>query len=175
MPEATVRIALAVLATVFAWAALAKVIGWRVWADALARYELPQAIAVPGRFAVPLAEGAVAILIVIGRSAAGTVLALALLMMFTAVVMRVRATQGEAIPCGCFGGARERAASTVFLRNVALSLPVVVILSAERRPWLFEGMTAPRGGELVPALLVVIGLGLATWMVLLVLSGRRSS
>lgn len=174
MPEATVRIALAVLATVFAWAALAKVFRWSSWAEALARYELPTAIARPGLVAVPLGEAAVAILIVIGQETAGAILALVLLMVFTLVVTRFRATHSDAVPCGCFGGTRSRAASTVFLRNLALSLPVGVILSAESRPHLFEGVSAPRGGDVFPALLVLVGLGLCVWMVRLVLYGRRT-
>lgn len=173
MPEMTVRIALAVLATVFGWAALAKAVRWERWSDALARYELPGVIARPARVGVPIAEGLVAVLIVGGATSIGSLIALLLLALFTAVVLRAQVSQGAgAVPCGCFGGARERSATTVLLRNFALAVPATIALSADGSPRLLDGMAAPRGADALPALLVVLGLSLAAWLVRHALGGR---
>lgn len=172
MPEVTVRIALAALATVFGWAALAKLVRWERWSDALGRYELPAVIARPARVAVPIAEGLVAIFIVVGATTAGSVLALSLLALFTAVVMRTGVSRGDAVPCGCFGGARERSATTLLVRNFGLAALAAIALSAEGPPRLLEGVAAPRGADALPALLIVLGVGLAAWLVRHVFFGR---
>lgn len=173
MPEITVRIALAVLATVFGWAALAKTLRWARWSDALARYELPRAIARPARVAVPIAEGLVAILILIGATMIASSIALALLALFTAVVMRAQVSQGaEEVPCGCFGGAGERSVRTVLIRNFGLAALAAISVSAEGPPRLLDGAAGPRSAEVIPALLVVLGLGLAAWLVRQVFFGR---
>ncbi|MDQ3963831.1 MAG: hypothetical protein M3277_07975 [Actinomycetota bacterium] len=171
MPEVTVRIALAVLATVFAWAAIAKVVGWRRWTDALARYELPVPIERVARVGVPGAEVVVAGLILSGRSLEGVLVALVLLGIFSAVVMQLRAGR-EAVPCGCFGSTRERSASTMLLRNLVLSALAAVVVVSDERPTLLQGIAAPGAGDAVPAALIVLGLALASWLLRHTFFGR---
>jgi hypothetical protein len=164
MPEATVRIALAVLATVFAWAALAKVMRHRRWQDALSGYELPVAIERVARFGVPIIEAVVAGLILSGRSLEGAVVALVLLGVFSAVVMQLSAGREGAVPCGCFGSTGERSASTMLLRNLVLAALAAIVVLTDDRPTLLQGIAAPGASDVIPAVLIVLGLALASWL-----------
>ena len=175
MSETTVRVGIALLAAVFAWAALAKLFRWRNWSDALARYDLPSAVASPARVLVPLAEALVAAAILSGATLAGSVLALGLLAVFTAVLLRTGIGRGEAVPCGCFGGKQERPASLALLRNFALAIPAALAVSDRSRPRLLDGVSPPTGADLVPVSLIIVGLGLSAWLLRHLFFGRPSA
>jgi hypothetical protein len=164
MPEIAVRIALALLAGTFAWAALAKLIRFRAWRAALQRYELPSPMVPVAAAGVPVAEGAAAGVIVAGAGKPGAALALALLAVFSLAVMRAQTVQGGKLPCGCFGRNKVRDYRVMVVRNALLGAAAAVVLLSGSTVALFEGVRAPERGESLAAALAVLGIALVSWM-----------
>lgn len=173
MPEITIRIALGVLAIVFAWAAVSKILRPRRWTELLVGYELPRPLAVVARVLVPVIEIGIAIAIVAGAGKVAAAASALLLGTFSIAVVRLRAIKGDDVPCGCFGNTRERRYTTLLARNAALAALAAIVLVADADVDLFTGIRAPRGGELLPALLVAIGIGLIAWMAFRTLAIQR--
>jgi hypothetical protein len=161
MVDIVTRLGAACLAVTFAWAAGYKVLRYPKWRAALEPYRLPTSISATASIIVPLLEVAVVVLLLTGRARAGAALALGLLASFSAALMRARATQGDRLPCGCFGKTQERDYRVLLLRNAGLALAATLVLL---------GLNGPRASidlastDLVPALLVVAGIGLIGWM-----------
>jgi hypothetical protein len=141
------------LAAVFGWASLAKVLGPGTWRRALEGYRLPAPIAWVALVAVPTAEAAVTILLLAGSITFGAGLALVLLSAFSIAVIRARRSVGDRLPCGCFGGQRLRDARLMLARNTALAVVAGVAVLERRAP----AFSPPSTEDLVPALLTVIG------------------
>jgi len=123
------------LAAVFAWAGLAKAGRRRETATSFTAFGLPAVRTLA--LIVPLAEVAVAAALVavppVGASAA-----LALLAVFTAVIIRALAT-GVTVPCACFGSSETgRAVSSLDLvRNAFLAAAAVLATGAPTNPSLW--------------------------------------
>jgi hypothetical protein len=165
MPDPALRVVAVVLAATFAWAAIAKIVRWSRWTTALAGYGLRPA---PGRVAaplVPLAEGAVAGLVVAGLARAGAALAVGLLAAFSGALLYARERRGDRLPCGCFGGAGDRDYRSLLWRNAGLGVLAAAVLVAPHDVVLTEGFSIPSAGELVPAALIVAGVGVGAWTV----------
>jgi hypothetical protein len=152
-----------VLAVVFGWAALYKVLAPRRWRADLESYRLPA----PGAVAliVPLAEAAVPVLVLTGVQALAALLALVLLGTFSGAVLRARRLHGNRLPCGCFGGTVRRDFRVLLGRNLALAVVAVAAVGDTGDPWDLSGPE-----DLVPILL--LGAGVAT-VLLLVREVRR--
>ena len=165
MPEVTARVALAVLAVVFAWAAGAKLFGLASWRRALDGYELPRPAALLAFWITPIAEIAVVALALASQGRAAAAVALILLGGFTGGLLRARALHGERVPCGCFGKTTERPVSLMLWRNAALALASIIVLTGPREASLVAGVRWPSGSEALPAVLVVLGVALAAWSV----------
>ena len=151
------------LAAIFAWAAAAKLARLGTWRSVLAGYRLPVPVARVSVLLVPLAELAVAGLLVAGATRAGGALSITLLSLFSLALFHARSLEGDRLPCGCFGGRKDRDYRLLLGRNATIALlPVVLLLNgrdvAPLRDW-----RLPAGDETIAALLVVIGLGVATW------------
>ena len=159
------RAAALLLALVFAWAALAKVVQPGRWRDALSRYSLPVALRVAALILTPLAELVVVALIVGGQSRAAGALVVALIAMFCIALLRARQLQGDRVPCGCFGRTTERDYRLLLLRNAVLAAPAVLLMRARANVVLFEGF-AFEPTDVLPAILVGVGLGVALWTML---------
>jgi hypothetical protein len=106
------------LAAVLAWAAAAK-LSLRDGGAWLAPYGVPVPLRAPVGALVPLVEGTVAALLLAGVASAAP-LALALGVVFTATLVRVRLAGVRRISCGCFG-AKERSTNLVIARAAAFT------------------------------------------------------
>jgi hypothetical protein len=115
--------------------------------------------------AVPVLELAVALAILAGMTRPAGALTLALLAGFSLAVLRLRAIEGDRLPCGCFGKTTERDYRLMLLRNSFLTILAAVVVAAPAEMALLEGFAAPEGSELLPLVLVVVGLGAAAWAV----------
>jgi hypothetical protein len=152
-----------VLATTFAWAAIAKVARPGLWRSALAGYRLPRGVRTVALVVVPVAEGIAAVLLVLGGDAmrAGAALGVALLAAFSLAVLRARRLLGRRLPCGCFGGSGDRDYRLMLVRNSALGVvAAAVLVLPERR----LGLDAPAFGEAVPVILAASGLAMVAWL-----------
>ncbi|HYZ47063.1 MAG TPA: MauE/DoxX family redox-associated membrane protein [Actinomycetota bacterium] len=161
MPTELVQLSVAALGCVFAWAAIAKLIGWRRWRSALSRYRLGGRIESAAAIGVPVAEALVVGLLLWGDVRAGASVAVALVALFSLVLLRARAAQGDRLPCGCFGGASTRDYRSMLARNALLATAAAIILSggSSAISW-----TVPSGSDLLAALLTSIGLVLIAWI-----------
>ena len=176
MPDATARIVTLFLAALLAWAAAAKALRWDAWRTALAGYRLPHRLESVAAAGTPAIELGIAALLMSPAPRAGAALTVALLASFSLVVLRGRSLQGEKLPCGCFGGARERDYRTMLLRNALLGLLAAIVLLSDRKGSALTGMSVPEGGELIPAFLVALGVAAAAWTAYQVMtSARRGS
>jgi hypothetical protein len=153
----------ALVAAAFAWAAVAKLANGRRWQGALGAHRLPRSVERVATWGTPLAELVVPVLAVLGLRRASAAWALVLLVVFSAEVVRVRRRVGPSVPCGCFGGRRELAASTQLLRNTALgSAAILALVAAPDAPVVsWPGM--PVGEDLIPAVLATVGVLVAVW------------
>lgn len=162
MFDAIVKVAALLLVVVFAWSGAAKVIRWSEWSRLLDRYRLGPASRVL-RGAVPLGEVVVAGLIVTESQRLGAAAALALLAGFSGAVLRLRAIEGDRLPCGCFGKTQVRDYRLTLARNSFLVLLAAIVL-LRGDVTLYGGLSGPSGDELVPVALIVSGIGAAVWL-----------
>jgi methylamine utilization protein MauE len=137
-----------VLALVFAWAAVAKLVARHATAAGFAALGVP----LPGvaSVGVPVVEVGVAVVLVV-RPSVGAALALALLALFTLVVVRAVAS-GSRAGCACFGARRVEPVSPAdVVRNGLLAAFAAVATGTTRlvRPDV----------EAVAAVVVAIALG----------------
>jgi uncharacterized membrane protein YphA (DoxX/SURF4 family) len=145
------QIAALALAACFVWAGSAKLLRPRRWRESLRSYG-PPALTGVAAASVPVAELAVAALL-IANGRAGAVAAAILLALFTGALLRARERVGDKVPCACFGSASQRDWRALGARNALLMTVAVVAFSAER----------PVGGETVAIVLAITGLALAVW------------
>lgn len=155
------RIAAILLATTFVAAGAAKLVGYRRWRSALDAYELPREVAGPIAAAIPVAELAVAALIIAASQRVGAATSLALLALFSAAIARVAVTRGRRVPCGCFGGDRSRDYRLLLARNGVLCGAAALVLIADQ-DGAIVGTVGP--ADLVPLTLVVAGIALVLWL-----------
>jgi hypothetical protein len=154
-----------VLAVVFAWAALAKVLLPSRWRRVLAAHPLPawmRRAAGPG---VPVAELAVPVLVLLGRPREAAAVAAVLLVAFSGFVVWARGRRGGRLPCGCFGRIKSRDWRALLARNAALLVVAAVAATISAGPSLVDVARGPVPGEVLPAALTAVGLGLALWLV----------
>ncbi|MGH2724840.1 MAG: MauE/DoxX family redox-associated membrane protein [Actinomycetota bacterium] len=154
----TWSVAAPALAVVFGWAAMAKVLHPRGWREAIEAHGIRGPAARLARGGVPLVEGAVPALVVAGWSAGAAALALGLLAVFSVVLGRTWRRGGGAVPCGCFGRRHVRDVRVLLARNAGLA--VVAILALAGGPDRGLAPALPMGGavEVLPAVLVVVGI-----------------
>jgi len=148
----------AALAVTFGGAAAAKALAPGAWRNALAGHDLPPPLARAATYAVPVAEASVALLAIAGSRAAAAWLALASLAAFSAVVIRTWLRRGSRVPCGCFGGRRERDARVVLARNLGLAGLSAFVLAQGNLRSRIAAPEWPSGGEFLPALLALAAL-----------------
>jgi hypothetical protein len=151
------------LAAVFGLAAAAKALRWGAWRRALTAYRIPRPLYGAAAFAVPLAEAAVPASILAGATDLGAGLALVLLLGFSGAVLRAARTEGDRLPCGCFGRVGSRSVRAILSRNLAIAGLAAAALASSPVPSFGPG-------DAVPALLASVGVALAG--VLLLRAGR---
>jgi hypothetical protein len=155
-------LAAAALTLTFGASAVAKVARRRVWRNSLRSYGLPEPLERVSWSGVPAAEGLVALLPLLGLGSSAGLLALALLSAFSIAIVAARARGGRRIDCGCFGSARRRDYRVLLLRNGVLAIVAAVAWRMGGDAWALRSLGMPRGSDLLPAAITVIGLGLAT-------------
>jgi Methylamine utilisation protein MauE len=151
------------VALVLGWAAVAKLVRFSQWREALGAYGLPPGVASVAAVAVPLAELSVVGLMLVGRALAGAALTLGLLSVFSLTFPRVRLESGNRVPCGCFGKATNVDIRLLIARNGALAALAGIILIAGRDHLVTGSISG--WATVLPSVLVVIGLSLALWLV----------
>jgi hypothetical protein len=144
-----------ILAAVFAWAAGAKTIRPRVWRRALDAHALPPTVGGAAIVLVPLAEGAVTVLVLAGSVHVAAGLALVLLAGFSVELLRLRSRLGDRAPCGCFGSSRTRSIRLLLTRNAILAVVAAAALAGPER---LRGIRVPGGGEILPFALAAAGI-----------------
>lgn len=160
MLSAAVRVVCLALGATFAWAAIAKLLGWRRWTKALARYRLGRGLQSTASVAVPAAEAVASGLLVSGVHRAGGAVAIALLAAFSFAVVRARAFDDDA-PCGCLGRADVSDYRHVLARNAVLTAAAAFVLLAGRE----VTTSAAAAAEAFPVVLVAVGLVAMAWLV----------
>jgi hypothetical protein len=113
---------------------------------------------------VPLLEGAVVALVLVGELPPAGALCIASVSAFSLAILRRRSVEGDRFPCACFGRSTTRDYRVMLTRNLFVALLGVVMLGGSGVS-VFDGLRAPGPGELLPAVLVVAGVTLITWMV----------
>jgi hypothetical protein len=165
MPDPLLRVAAALLGFTFAWAALAKVVRWSRWREALRAYGLPSGAARVAALAVPVLEAASAALVLAGRTKIGAASTLALLASFSIALLYAQQRRGNRLPCGCFGRATERDYRVMLTRNALLGGLAAILLLSAGDVWFAGELSVPSAGDALPVLLVVAGLALCLWLV----------
>lgn len=162
------------LGLVFAVAGAAKLRAPRQAADSLVQFGVPPALASGVRVVLPIAELAVAVTLLIPRSAAvGAVAATGLLTVFS-VVVAIALARGRRPACNCFGslGTDQIGTRTLVRNGLLIGLASLIAIAGaghpERLGWgrfasTFDadGRTALAGGALLVALVV-----LQAWMLI---------
>jgi hypothetical protein len=149
------------LTVAFGWAAAAKLMGPAAWRGTVDAHSLPPPVRVATLVAVPGAEAAVPVLILVGSIHAAAGLALVLLVVFSIALIRLRRTVGDRVPCGCFGPSRTRNVRLLLARNLGLAIIATAALAGP--DWIL-GVAAPAGSDVVPAALATGGAVLAVVM-----------
>lgn len=160
--NALLLIARCLLASVFLVAAAGKLLDLAGSRRALEEFGVPARVAQLAGPALPLAELAVAVALLIRPTAiAGAVGALLLLAVFVAGVARAM-SQGRAPDCHCFGQIHsEPAGPATLARNGVLAVPAVLILIAGRGPSLDGGLASLNGTQVALVATAVLALALA--------------
>lgn len=165
MPEPLLRVVVALLGLTFAWAALAKVVRWSHWLDALRAYEFPSMVTAAAAPLVPALEALCAVLVLSGRTKVGSALALALVGSFSGALLYAQQKRGNRLPCGCFGRATDRDYRVMLARNAGLTaLAAILAVPDDDVSWA-AGLSAPSADDAFPILLVITGLALCLWLV----------
>ena len=155
------RIAAILLVVTFVAAGVAKLIRYPRWRDALNEYELPPTVAAVIATGVPVAELAVAGVMLMLSQQVGAAVSLALLALFSAAIARVAVIKGRRVPCGCFGGNKSRDFRLLLARNAVLCAAAAVLLFADSDASLVASVD---GSDVVPALLVAAGVAVVAWL-----------
>jgi Methylamine utilisation protein MauE len=157
-------LAAAVLALTFTAAAMTKLARGAAWRRTLAAYRLPAGVSRVVALGLPIAELAIAGLVVMGLGSTAGLVSLVALVLFSAAIVVGRVRAGRRLECGCFGGSTSRDYRVLLARNLALAGVAVVAWTAGRDASLVRSLGEPGAADLLPAALVVAGLALAAWV-----------
>jgi hypothetical protein len=158
------EVAAAILAVAFGAAAGAKTAGASSWRRSLRAYRLPAAVerlAGPG---VPAVEIVLAAMPFVGLASSAGLASLVVLGLFSAAIVAGRIRVGRRLDCGCFGASSARDYRVLLARNGALAVAAVVAWQEGVDASAAGSLGVPSGSDLLPAVLVVLGLGLAAWV-----------
>lgn len=122
-------LAAAALASVFAWAAVSKVVGWRRWQRALAAHGLSPALERMAAWAVPVTEAFVPALAIAGLPRPAALWSAVLLTAFSLALIRARRRMGGRVPCGCLGGRYAVDLGAAMVRNLVLILTAAFVFA----------------------------------------------
>jgi hypothetical protein len=157
--------AAASLTAVFGAAAFAKVAAPRRWRRAVAGYGVAGSSARLVIVAVPVAEGVIAALPLLGLRATAGLAALAALAVFSIAILVARVRGHRRLACGCFGNAETRDYRSLLVRNALLGAVAVGAWTSASDGWVGAAFRLPRIAELVPAAIVGVGIASIGWLV----------
>jgi hypothetical protein len=124
-------VSLSLLSLVFAWAGLTKILRPQRWREDLRVYRLPRPLRALGFLLLPWTELSIGGLTLAGYPKVAAGLALTLLAIFSAAIVRARIVTGtDRLACGCFTGNAVHDYRLMLLRNgVLMGLAFVVLVS----------------------------------------------
>ena len=130
--DVVTAVASAVFGAMWLVAAAAKI------ASPLVPYELVTHVAPPGAASKALLAAAVGAEVALGaamvlRAVNGFALSLAGLLVASLILLAVRATAGELVPCGCFGDLLGTTLDGALIRNAVLAAALVALILWNRR------------------------------------------
>jgi hypothetical protein len=146
------------VAGVFGWSSLVKIARPERWAAAVRGYRLAQPVKRVAVLVVPWLELGIALAVVTGRSRAGGVFALLVLVTFSGAIIRLqRILATKAVPCGCLGGNANRDYRVLLARNglLAAAALVLAVFAPPDHGWGWH--PAASAGATVLAVAVLIG------------------
>jgi protein-S-isoprenylcysteine O-methyltransferase Ste14 len=147
-----------VLAAVFAWAAVVKLLEPDRWRKDLLVYRLGRPLRAAGWLILPWLEVAVPAALLIGHPRMAALLAAGLMGVFSVAILRARILVGsDQLACGCFGGHATRDYRLLLIRNALLAGLAVYVLAFPA-----PGISI-RSGLASGLLLGVVGLIAAVW------------
>ena len=164
-----VPLASAALSSVFASAAVSKVVARRRWHLVLAAHRLPAVVGRAAAWFVPAAELAVPVLVLAGLPRAAGLWSALLLAAFSFELVRVRRRDGDRVPCGCFGGRETVGIGAALLRNVGVGALAVFVWSSARNGPTVAWPAPPSEGDVLPMILLLASVAAAA------LAGWRAS
>jgi hypothetical protein len=141
------------LGSVFAWATVSKVAGWRRWLRALAAHGLPPALERVAARAVPVAEAFVPVLVVAGLPRIAALWSATLLTVFSLALVRARQRLGDRVPCGCLGGRDAVDVRAALARNLAVILTAAFVFARASDAPVISWPGVPGAGDVLPATL----------------------
>lgn len=156
--------AAALLAVAFGAAGVAKLARRRAWRRALGSYRLLAPVERIAVGAVPVVELCVAALPFVGLGSTAGLASLVVLGAVSAFIVAGRIRVGRRLECGCFGTAAARDYRLLLARNGVLAAVAFVAWQRGVDAPIGRTLGAPSSGELLPAALVVLGLGIAGWV-----------
>lgn len=163
MPGPLLWISQVVLALTLLWAGFAKVVRWSSWRPSLEPYGIAEGLRSPVAILVPATEISVATLIIVGPTRVAMALTLAMLGAFSLAVLRARASEGDSLPCGCFGGTEARDFRLMLVRNGFLGALAGAVLLSRTNDTVVSSDDLPSSSQILPALLVLSGALLVVW------------
>ncbi|MDP9233272.1 MAG: hypothetical protein M3P01_01820, partial [Actinomycetota bacterium] len=98
-----------------------------------------------------------------GHARAGAALTMALLAGFSLALVSARQSQGNRLPCGCFGRATLHDYRLLVARNAGLACLAGIILIGGRDR-LLTGSLRPNATSLLPAALAGLGVVMVLWI-----------
>lgn len=173
MPDPLLFVFELVLALTFGWAVVAKLVHWGSWTQSLGAYGFPERTRPLVGVLVPVAELAVAALVLAGPIRVGLAAALLLVSAFSFGILRARSLQGDQLPCGCFGRTEERDYRLLLIRNALLGTLAGIALVAGTSESVVSLAEVPSSSELLPAVLVTGGVALVSWLAWQAISMKR--
>jgi hypothetical protein len=148
----------------FAWAGALKVARPMRWRNSLSTYGLPRLIRGAAFLGIPWAELGIAVALVLGRTVLGGAAAMALVVLFSASILRARRLQqSDMLDCGCFGGRTARDYRILLLRNAALGGAALVLLASPPHDWQPVGYPSASGALAAALALLIAALSWAGW------------
>ena len=175
-PSEAGALAAAVLALTFGAAAVAKLARRAAWRRTLGSYGLRSGASRLVGFGVPAVELGIAATVLVGLASSAGLLSIVALVAFSGAIVVGRVRAGRRLECGCFGGSGVRDYRLLLARNLALAGVAFVAWRAGEDAPLVRALGEAAGADLLPVVLVVLGLALAVWVgaVAFAGEGRRS-
>lgn len=146
------------LAVTFTWAALAKITAWSRWRATVSDYGFVGFMGGLAVVSVPLAEAFVPVLLLAGAVRPAGILAAVLVCGFSLAILRAHNRLGERLPCGCFGGDKQRDFRVLLARNAILGAAGGLVASGDTS--IFGGLPAPAADTFLPVVLTLVGIAL---------------